>query len=54
MISQNNEEEEKKHQKENEESECKYGHLSWLNKLVDLNQQVNQDVFLEKKVTSLA
>ena len=54
VISQNNEEEEKKQQKENEESECKYGHLSWLNKLIDLNQAINQDVLLEKKVGSLS
>jgi hypothetical protein len=50
VISQNNEEEEKKQQKENEESDSKFGHLSWLNKMIDLNYPNNGDVLLEKKV----
>lgn len=34
------------------DEEGRYGHLSWLNKLIDMSQ--NQDLFLEKKVTNVS
>jgi len=46
-------EEEKKQQEANDMSDSKYGHLSWLNKLIDLGTNDNQDVCLDKKVTEL-
>ena len=45
---------EEKKAKDAEINDSKFGHLSWLNKLIDLNSEQNSDICLDAKITSLS
>ena len=47
-------EDEEKKAKDAEINDSKFGHLSWLNKLIDLNLEQNSDICLDAKITSLS
>ena len=54
VIGGDKEYEEKKAKHDAEMSDSKFGHLSWLNKLIDLNSELNSDVCLDQKITNLS